>query len=335
MTRRERILAAVAREPVDRAPYAFWRHFPAVDRAPTGLAQATLRFHERYGSDVLVLTPPAEATVEAWGCEPADQPGPDGARPCARCAVQDPGGWGTIEPLDPAGAPGFVTMLEAIVRLGFDRRIGDAPVLLALPSPLSVARRLSADGLADGLRADPDRVETALGAIAETLGRFVEAVLAEGLAGLVYTIDGAGLGPSAPAVYARAGEPHDRRLLQTVRRRGGLSLVHGAGPAPILERVLGLPADATSWEDDAGAAVGSLAARLTGAVLGGVDRRTLRDGTPDAARDEVQAALQSTGGGGLIVSPGRPLLLDTPDRSVAAVVTMLGGRLHPLPGVAL
>jgi hypothetical protein len=70
-------------------------------------------------------------------------------------------------------------------------------------------------------------------------------------------------------------------------------------------------------------------------VLGGVDRRTLRDGTPDAARDEVQAALQSTGGGGLIVSPGRPLLLDTPDRSVAAVVTMLGGRLHPLPGVAL
>jgi len=333
VTRRERILAAVAREPVDRAPYAFWRHFPAVDRSPTGLAQATLRFHERYGSDLLVLAPPAEATVEAWGCEPADQPGPDGTRPCARCAVPDAGRWGTIEPLDPAGAPGYVTMLEAIVRLGFDRRIGDAPVLLALPSPLSVARRLSADGLADGLRTDPDRVECALGAIAETLGRFVEAVLAEGLAGLVYAIDAAGLGPDAPAIYARAGEPHDRQLLQTVRRRGGLSLVHAAGPEPILERVLALPADAISLE--AGAGGGAPGARLTGAALGGIDRRTLRYGTPDAARHEVEAALRSTGGAGLIVSPGRPLLLETPDLSVAAVVTMLGGRLHPLPGVAL
>ena len=32
MSRRERVLAAVARQPVDRVPYAVWRHFPTVDR---------------------------------------------------------------------------------------------------------------------------------------------------------------------------------------------------------------------------------------------------------------------------------------------------------------
>ena len=43
MSRRERIRAAINREPVDRVPYAVWRHFPAVDRSPAGLAQATTR----------------------------------------------------------------------------------------------------------------------------------------------------------------------------------------------------------------------------------------------------------------------------------------------------
>ena len=49
MSRLERLRAAIARQPVDRIPYAFWRHFPTVDRSPAGLAQATLRFHDHYG----------------------------------------------------------------------------------------------------------------------------------------------------------------------------------------------------------------------------------------------------------------------------------------------
>ena len=48
MTKLERIHAAIKREPVDRIPYAVWRHFPEVDRFAAGLAQATLRFHQRY-----------------------------------------------------------------------------------------------------------------------------------------------------------------------------------------------------------------------------------------------------------------------------------------------
>jgi uroporphyrinogen decarboxylase len=337
MTRRERVLAALARDAVDRVPYLFWRRFPAVDRSPASLAQATLRFHERYGSDVLVLAPPAEAPLEAWGCEAANEPGVDGARPCARCAVASPADWSRVQPLDPADAPGFAAILETIVRLGFDRRIGDAPVLLALPSPLSIARRLSADQLAEGLRSAPAHVDDALRAIVDTLGRVVQLVLAEGLAGVLYTIDASGLGPGAPAVYARAGEPHDRQLLATVRRAGGLSLVHAAGPEPILERVVTLPGDAAAWDDEeAGSTRGALPGPTSGAArLGGIDRQTLRYGTPEAARLEVEAALGSTEGRGLIVSPGGPLLQGTPDAQVAAVVTRLGGRLRPLPGVAL
>src|SRR5205807_75681 len=104
MGRRERLQAAINREPVDRIPYAVWRHFPSVDRSPAGLAQATLRFHERYGSDFIKITPRGGYAVEAWGCVEADEQRPDGHRPCARCAVRDASDWKKIRALDPAQA---------------------------------------------------------------------------------------------------------------------------------------------------------------------------------------------------------------------------------------
>ena len=99
MTKRERILAAIKREPTDRPPYAFWRHFPNVDKAPAGLAQTTLRFHERYGSDFLKVTPAGGYAVEDWGCIESDELAPDGHRPCLRHAVNAPADWKKIRPV--------------------------------------------------------------------------------------------------------------------------------------------------------------------------------------------------------------------------------------------
>ena len=78
MTKLERVQAALTRQPTDRPPYAFWRHFPNVDRAPAGLAQTTLRFHERYGSDFIKITPAGSFAVEAWGCVESQEERPDG-----------------------------------------------------------------------------------------------------------------------------------------------------------------------------------------------------------------------------------------------------------------
>src|SRR3989442_3481333 len=87
MSRRERVLAAINRQPVDRVPYAVWRHFPSVDHSPAGLAQATLRFHERYGSDFLKITPRCGYAVEGWGCVEADAGREEGHPACASCSV--------------------------------------------------------------------------------------------------------------------------------------------------------------------------------------------------------------------------------------------------------
>lgn len=334
LSRRERLLAAIARQPVDRVPYALWRHFPSVDRSAAGLAQATLRFHEHYGSDFLKITPRAGYAVEAWGCVEDERVLDTGHRPCASCAVRSAEDWKRIRALDPASAPGWVEQLEVIVRLGFDRRIGDAPVLATLFSPLTLARKLSGDRLVRDLRERPADVRGALDAIAETVIAFGERALAEGVSGFFYAIQTASHDVLDEAVHAEFGEPWDRRILESLHPRSFLTVLHAHGAAPMLPRLARMPAHVWSWDDHgAGPGLAEGAALVGGAVCGGLDQRALRHATPESAVAQAQAAVARVQGVGLIVGPGCVLLPGTPDPAVAAVVRALGGPLKPIPGL--
>ncbi len=336
MTRPERLRAAVERRPVDRVPYAVWRHFPQVDRNPAGLAQATLRFHERYGSDFLKVTPAGGYAVEEWGCVESDEVLPDGHRPCAVCAVRDPGDWRKIRPLDPTTAAGYSHQLEVIVRMGFDRRVGDAPVLPTLFSPLSLARKLAGGRLDYDLKESPQAVHDALEAITETLIRFADRALAEGASGIFYSIQAASRALHTEEQYAEFGEPYDRRVLASVQGRSTFTVVHAHGTALMFERLARLPGHAWNWDDRATPpTLAEGQRRVPGAVIGGLNQwKTLRDGTPEAAVAEVADALAQTGGVGLVVGPGCVLPMNTPDANVAAVVRRLGGPLRRVPGAA-
>jgi uroporphyrinogen decarboxylase len=262
---------------------------------------------------------------------------PDGHRPCASCAVRDPGDWRKIRELDPGSANGYVQQIEAIVRMGFDRRIGDTPVVPTLFSPLSLARKLSGGRLNAHLREQPTAVAGALEAITATLIRFAELALAEGVSGIFYSIQAASASLHTEDEYERFGEPYDRRVLEAIEGTSALTIVHAHGDRLMFDRLARLPAHAWNWDDRT--TPPSLAqgrAAVTGAVIGGLNQwATLRDGTPEEAVAEVEDAIAQTAGLGLVVGPGCVLPMQTPDANVAAVVRKLGGPLKPIPGVKL
>jgi uroporphyrinogen decarboxylase len=331
--RLERLQATARREPVDRPAYAFWRHFPSADRSPAALAQATLRFQDRYGSDFLAVVPPAGYAAAAWGCVEGDTPGVDGSRVCARCAVIRPEDWRGVQALDPTAAPGFSEVLETLVRVGFDRRIGDAPVVVALPAPSAVATRLGGGRLALHVREWPGLVGDALRAIAETQTRFAELCLAEGLAGVLYEIRALAEPALDPATYSDLIEPHDRVVLTALDGRATWRVVHLAGPVAFA-RIAEWPFDALAWAPGNGLPVlANGHARLQTAALGGLDARALRDEPPAGAVLAARTALASVGDRGLIVGPGGPVWPDTPDAVLAAVIRAIGGSTRPILGL--
>lgn len=328
MTKLERIRAAINREPVDRVPYALWRHFPEADRSAAGLAQAALRFHQRYGSDFLKVTPAAGYAVADWGCVESDQVLPGGNRPCASHAVNSAADWKKIKPLD-ITASAYGEHVETLVRIIVDKR-ADAPVLPTVFSPLTLARKLAGDRLSQDLRERPEAVADALEAVTETLISFSRMCLDEDAAGIFYAIQAASRQFHTEEEYARFGERYDRRVLEAVMPRARLVIVHAHGEELMFDRLATLPAHAWNWDDRvAGPSLREGKAKVTGAVIGGVNQwATLRDGTPEDVRREAEDAVDQTDGIGLIVGPGCVLPTGVSDENAVSLVKALGGTIR-------
>jgi len=328
MTKLERVRAALTRQPTDRPPYAFWRHFPEVDRAPAALAQATLRFHERYGSDFLKVTPAGGYAVRDWGCVESDELMPDGHRPCARHAVGAAEDWKKIRPVK-MESTGWADHVETIIRCVVDRR-ADCPTLPTVFSPLSLARKLSGDRLKYDLAENPRAVTDALEAITETILAFADACFREGAEGFFYSVQAASTDFHSEEEYLRFGESYDRRILDAVRPRSKITILHCHGAHLMFDRLAALPADAWNWDDRrAGPTLEQGKAGVRGAVIGGLDQwTTLKEGPPEKGRAEAQDAIDQTGGTGLILGAGCVLVNDSSDLTLVELITSIGGQVR-------
>lgn len=320
MTKRERVLAAVARRPVDRPPLAFWRHAPDVDHTAEGLAEAMLTFHRRWDLDLIKVMSSGVYCVEDWGCRVAYLGSPNGAKQCTEHAVKSPADWARIRPLDP-GAGALARELEAVSRIRKGRG-DDAPILHTVFSPLSIARKLAGDRLRDDLRADEAAVRPALEAITETMVRYVRASLDAGADGLFFATQTSTADFITMEENGRWGAPYARRVLEAVRGMSGLTLLHIHGRDIFFDQIAALPVDAVNWHDRLTApSLAEAKRRVRHAVVGGLaEGTTLRTGTPAEIAAEVRDALRQTDGTGVILGPGCVLPLDVPDAHLQAVL---------------
>jgi len=67
MTKRERVLAALRGDPVDRVPLSFWLHNFVTENSAAGLAAETLRLVRTFDWDFLKPQSRAQCFAEMWG----------------------------------------------------------------------------------------------------------------------------------------------------------------------------------------------------------------------------------------------------------------------------
>ena len=320
MTKRERVLAALGRHPVDRPPVAFWRHAPEVDHTADGLARAMLDFHRRWDLDLIKVMSSGVYCVEDWGCRVAYTGSPNGAKQCTEHAVKTAGDWARIKPLDP-GTGALGRELEAVRRIVAGRH-DDAPVIHTIFSPLSIARKLGGDRVIDDLRSNPRAVVPALEAIADTMARYATSTMDAGADGIFFATQTATAELLTESESARFGVPYDRRVLEALAGRSAFTLVHVHGRAIFFDQVAALPAHAINWHDRlTSPTLAEAKRRFTGAVVGGLSEwQTLLDGPVDAIASEVRDAIRQTDGAGLVIAPGCVLPLALRDAHLEAVL---------------
>jgi uroporphyrinogen decarboxylase len=323
MTKRERVLAAIERRAVDRPPIAFWRHVPDVDHTPQGLAEAMLRFHLRWDLDLIKVMSSGVYCVEDWGCRVAYQGHPGGAKRCTEHAVKRAADWARLRALDP-GAGALGRELEA-VRLIRKGRADDAPILMTIFTPFTIATKLAGDLALQSIDTAPDSLRAALEVITETTARYAAEALAAGADGVFFATQTASAEAVSEAVSTTWDLPYARRVLAGVRGGSQLTMLHLHGRGVFWDLWTALPVHVVNWHDRLSVpTLAEASRRFAGGLAAGLaESRTLLDGPPAAVADEARDAIHQAGGRGLIVTPGCVLPLAVSDAHLQAAVDMV------------
>jgi uroporphyrinogen decarboxylase len=324
MTARERIEAAIKLDVADRPPAGWWGHTFREEWSPEELARVTLQRQRRFGWDYVKLQPRASCFAEAFGAEYRPYGDAFHHPVQVHAGVQSLEGWRSLPSAD-ASVPAFADQVEAL-RLVAAELSPDVPVIQTIFSPLMVAAHLVGKNnarVARELRQHPDVLGPALEKIASALSDFSARSIEAGAAGIFYAIAGfASLDLVSSRAYAALALEHDRAVLDSLPSGAWFNVLHLCGPELNFEIGSALPVQAVSWDISAtGNPSLSEGRELTGkAVLGGVGRKsTLIDGPPSAVAAEVHAAIEDTGGKGLIIGPGCSVPPEAPEANLEAM----------------
>ena len=321
MKPRERVLAALHGQPVDRVPLSFWLHNFATENSAQGLADETARLASTFGWDFLKPQSRAQCFAEMWGLTYA----PSRERAVPYTVTREPLGSaadvGGLRPVDPLrGALG--EQLEALEAIR--ARVGpDVPIIWTVFSPLMVLPFLVRGGKPEALallRSDPAAVERGLAAIAETLAGYARACVAAGADGLFYATNVATRALMTAAECRRFQRPFDLTILSAVQD-APFNLLHVCGDDVLFDEFVDYPVTAFSWATVSGNPSLKDVQRRTGrAVVGGLPAKPqIASMTADALVARAKAAIGEMAGRSLLLGPDCSINPDTPESLLHAV----------------
>ena len=234
MTKRERVIAAMNNQPVDRPPVGFWFHFPEEKQLGQPCVDAHLAYYNHIDADI------AKLMCDGY----FDYP-----HPVAK-AVKEPDDWFALKPLGPESdfIRGQVERAKA-VKAGLT---SDCLVLYNVFAPFSTIRFGTSDELVmKHLKEKPEAILYALDVIAQDNALLCEKLITEaGIDGVYYCVQGGEKDRFTPAEYRSLITPSDMKVLEHANRFSQLNVLHCCGWAGIpnhLEVWQDYPAKAINW----------------------------------------------------------------------------------------
>lgn len=322
MNKRERVYAAMEGQPVDRVPLSLWRHFHKRDQKPGGLATATLEFYRQYDFDLIKLTPSGLYPIEDWGAQIAfsnsDLEPPTLRKP----VIKKPEDWRNLPTLSSTtGAYG--RELEAIRQLVSQLDEADAPVLMTIFSPLTIAYKLAGDALLDHLHNYPTDVHIGLATIAETTSRFADLALEAGADGIFFASQLSRSDLLTEEMCQTFVVRYDLIALERVKSQPAPLVLHLHGTNPHFETVNQYPAHAVSWHNhETGPSITEVMQLTNKTLMTGLDLMTLKEGTFEEVAAQAREVIEQTEGQRLILAPACVIPTTTPVENLQAVVAV-------------
>ncbi|MBI5285244.1 MAG: hypothetical protein HY874_09145 [Chloroflexi bacterium] len=318
MTKRDRVRAALAGEPVDHVPASLWGHDFLREWSAEDLVAATLEAYRAHDWDFIKLNPRATYFAEAWGNtyeRPTEQRQP---RPIAH-AVDDARGLAAVAEIDPRqGVLGEHLRALSLLVTGV---AGEVDVVQTVFSPLSVVAMLCGSDarFREFAESDAAAAHGALSAAAATLAAYARACVDAGAAGIFFApLLWASRDTCNEEFYAEFGRRYDLAVLDAVAG-APFNILHVCRNHNMLNSLLDYPVAAFNWADrgEGNPSLRDVKARTPRAVMGGIDQARLHVMPADEVRAQALDALSI--GRGLFLTAGCAIKPETPAANRAAV----------------
>ncbi|MFQ5592550.1 MAG: uroporphyrinogen decarboxylase family protein [Anaerolineae bacterium] len=327
MKKRERVLAALKGEEVDRPPVALWQHYPEQDQTARGLARALADWQNQWDWDFVKVTPASGYYFDDWGGAFEYRPPGNvhGTRTVLSRPVQSRPALRSLELLDVSQGV-YGRELQALRELRSELD-GDVPILETIFSPFNVAYGLMGDFLATAMADYPTDLRHAMDIIAEVTTEFGLASLEAGADSLFFATQMAQPGLVGEDQFQEWGIPYDQQVLDALRDHTDFLLLHIHGDDIYFDMpVQSYPVDAVNWHTRiAGPPIVEALSKFDGAVVGGLTEAVLTGGRPEEVRSQAVDAINQTGGRRFILGAGCVTPITTPEENIRAVRDATGG----------
>jgi uroporphyrinogen decarboxylase len=322
MDRYERVQTALAGKAVDRVPVSAWGHFYNKETSAEGLADIMLSFQSQYDWDFLKIHARASYHVEGWGFTYIPSVHPDKPHQTTSHPIRDAKDWRKLRPLSPE-VGSLKEQLRAIelIRKGLKEKI---PTIMTVFSPLDVAEKLvdrDTNLLQTHLREDPESVNAGLAAISETFEGFMGKLLGAGIDGIYFSTKWANSKKMTAKEYRDLALPHDLRVLKAARGFW-MNFLHLCEGHVYLKEMSDYPVQVFHWDrHQPGNPNFSDGKRMvSAAVSGGVDSKTLAEGTEVEVEKKVRQVIEETQGRHFLLGPGCSIVTyKTPEANLRAM----------------
>ena len=330
MNKRERVMAAIRGEAVDRVPVSFWLHNFAAEHSAQALTDATVRLYRSYDWDFLKPQSRATCFTEMWGTRiqsSTEQTVMSVVREHALTSARD---FGSLKAADAAHGA-LAEQLDAM--LAIRAQCGpEAPIVATIFAPLMVASFMLAggrDAVLKLMREDPAALDRGLAAIGQTLKQHARRCVAAGIDGVFYATTLATRQLMSAAECRRFQRPHDLAILDAVAG-APFNIMHVCGDNTLFEEFVDYPVSVFSWATTAGNPTLTEGRERTGrAVLGGLPGKPQIGGMQaEALVERARAAIAATGRRHHLLGPDCSINPGTPEVLLRAVGVAVNAMRH-------
>lgn len=309
MNKIERVRAALEGKIPDQIPASFWFHFPKDQAHGKESVRAHLNYYRKAELDFLKIMNEHPYRVETQIKNPAD--------------------WRKIKPA-PLSSDFYQEQLDEI-KMITDELGGEVLTTTTIFNPFSSGNHASGKLVTEHLKADPDSVHLGLKTIAESLAEFACACLEAGADGIYFSAQGGEADRFEEQLFLEHIKPHDLTVLDTVKDKGELNIVHICNDNIRLHLYTNYPGNAVNWaatsQNNIPLAAGKKLFNRT--ILGGLDNRgVIVNGSPEEIRQKVHEIVNTFGPEHLIIGADCTLPTEINIDNIRTAVE--AAHMHPL-----